>query len=475
MAPDKKDKKRKAATTVAADSPAKKTKKVEAKPSEVPKETPKSILKKNKKDAAATEQKSTSKVKLNGEPARQVKPRKRAADFLSDDESEPEVVASEPKAEADTEQKKQPSKKKSKKEDGTPAPATKAKTSAAAKPKAKKPEPVVEESDDEDNEQVPVVSDDSSEDEEDDTLDDQTAALIKGFESSGDEDESGDEGFDPDQPVPKIPDSKKAKRKILKKQKKHGEPEAPGTVYIGRIPHGFYEHQMRAYFSQFGEITRLRLSRNRITGRSKHYAFVEFASNTVAKIVAETMDNYLMYGHILKCKYVPSDQLHPEVWKGANRRFKRTPWNRIEKKRLEKGKTREQWSERIEREQKKRLAKAEKLKALGYEYELPQLKSVDEVPVQEETKAIEAADTTADEPVKAIEAPSAQETKEETTVDDTPKKSKKEKKTSQSTPKQGTPKQDGEKASAKKGVNGAAASPATKAGAKDKKAKKVKA
>jgi nucleolar protein 15 len=172
-------------------------------------------------------------VKLNGEPARQVKPRKRAADFLSDDESEPEVVASEPKAEADTEQKKQPSKKKSKKEDGTPAPATKAKTSAAAKPKAKKPEPVVEESDDEDNEQVPVVSDDSSEDEEDDTLDDQTAALIKGFESSGDEDESGDEGFDPDQPVPKIPDSKKAKRKILKKQKKHGEPEAPGTVYIG--------------------------------------------------------------------------------------------------------------------------------------------------------------------------------------------------------------------------------------------------
>jgi nucleolar protein 15 len=192
---------------------------------------------------------------------------------------------------------------------------------------------------------------------------------------------------------------------------------------------------------------------------------VEFASNTVAKIVAETMDNYLMYGHILKCKYVPSDQLHPEVWKGANRRFKVTPWNRIEKKRLEKGKTREQWSERIDREQKRRLAKAEKLKALGYEYELPQLKSVDDVPVQE-AKAIEAADETANEPVKAIEAPSAEEPKEETTVDETPKKAKKEKKGSQS-----APKQDGEKASAKKAVNGAAASPATKVGSKDKKAK----
>lgn len=186
---------------------------------------------------------------------------------------------------------------------------------------------------------------------------------------------------------------------------------------------------MRAYFSQFGDITRLRLSRNRITGRSKHYAFVEFSSVSVAKIVAATMDNYLMYGHILKCKYVPSDQLHPDVWKGANRRFKKTPWNRIEKKRLEKGRTREQWAERIQKEQGKRNAKAEKLRALGYEMELPKLKSVDEVPVREEAKAIESSETKADEPVVAIEEPKAIEpTKAD--ADDTPKKSKKEAKKS---------------------------------------------
>lgn len=66
--------------------------------------------------------------------------------------------------------------------------------------------------------------------------DDQTVALIRGFESSGDEDASDDEGFDPDQPVPQIPDSKKAKRKILKKQKKaaeEGPGDQPGTVYVG--------------------------------------------------------------------------------------------------------------------------------------------------------------------------------------------------------------------------------------------------
>lgn len=36
-----------------------------------------------------------------------------------------------------------------------------------------------------------------------------------------------------------------------------------GVIYLGRIPHGFFEDQMRAYFSQFGDVTRLRLSRNK--------------------------------------------------------------------------------------------------------------------------------------------------------------------------------------------------------------------
>lgn len=185
---------------------------------------------------------------------------------------------------------------------------------------------------------------------------------------------------------------------------------------------------MRAYFSQFGEITRLRLSRNRITGRSKHYAFVEFSSISVAKIVAATMDNYLMYGHILKCKYIPAEQLHPEIWKGANRRFKKTPWNRIEKKRLEKGKTRDQWAGQIEKEQKKRQAKANKLKELGYEMDLPKLKSVDDVPVQKaiEENKTESIEAKTDEPAKAVEAPNVGNEAEKT--DDTPKKSKKTKK-----------------------------------------------
>lgn len=39
--------------------------------------------------------------------------------------------------------------------------------------------------------------------------------------------------------------------------------EHRGVIYLGRIPYGFFEEQMLEYFSQFGEVTRLKLSRNK--------------------------------------------------------------------------------------------------------------------------------------------------------------------------------------------------------------------
>ena len=36
-----------------------------------------------------------------------------------------------------------------------------------------------------------------------------------------------------------------------------------GAIYLGQIPHGFYENEMKGYFSQFGKITRLKLFRSR--------------------------------------------------------------------------------------------------------------------------------------------------------------------------------------------------------------------
>lgn len=178
-----------------------------------------------------------------------------------------------------------------------------------------------------------------------------------------------------------------------------------------RIPHGFYEQQMREYFSQFGTITKLRLSRNKRTGASKHFAFIEFESDEVAKIVANAMDNYLMFGHILKCKYAPQESLHPDTWKGANKRFRKVPYTMLEKRALEAPKTSKQWEKKNEREQKKREQKAQKMKELGYKFNLPVLKEPRDVLEQrklqdeEEAKLVEATQEVPHVPTGASEPP----------------------------------------------------------------------
>ncbi|QSZ31547.1 hypothetical protein DSL72_001114 [Monilinia vaccinii-corymbosi] len=213
--------------------------------------------------------------------------------------------------------------------------------------------------------------------EEEEEEDDQTEALLKGFESDSDDDENAKEGgLEPGQEVPNALEKlSKKQKKAIKKAAEEAANDLPGVVYIGRIPHGFYEAEMKAYFSQFGNILKIRLSRNRRTGKSKHYAWIQFESRGVAEIVAKTMDNYLLFNHILKVKLVPDEQLPENLFKGANRRFKIVPWNKIEGRRLEQGVGEEQWEKRITKAEKKREIAAEKLKQIGYEFEAPKIKS----------------------------------------------------------------------------------------------------
>ena len=150
-----------------------------------------------------------------------------------------------------------------------------------------------------------------------------------------------------------------------------------------RIPHGFYEHQMNAYFSQFGEILRLRISRNRKTGHVKHYAFIEFASSEVAKIVAATMDKYLLFGHILQVRLIPSDQVHPDLFKGAGKKFRVIPRNKMEAETLKAGLSREGWQNRIKVEKSRRRKKDMRIKEImDYSYEAPIITNVTEVPLR---------------------------------------------------------------------------------------------
>ncbi|XP_025901007.1 MKI67 FHA domain-interacting nucleolar phosphoprotein [Nothoprocta perdicaria] len=114
-------------------------------------------------------------------------------------------------------------------------------------------------------------------------------------------------------------------QKVQRVRQSRAAKERPsaGTVYVGHVPRRLAEPQLRSYFSQFGTVTRLRLSRSKKTGGSKGYGFIEFESDDVAKIVADTMNNYLFCERLLKCQFIPPERVHKDLFKDCGRKFRK--------------------------------------------------------------------------------------------------------------------------------------------------------
>jgi len=144
------------------------------------------------------------------------------------------------------------------------------------------------------------------------------------------------------------------------------------VVYIGHVPHGFYEREMRSYFAQFGIVSRLRLSRSRRTGASRGFAFVEFDEPGTAATAADAMDGYMMHGRRLRAALVPPARLHASTFLGANRKFTEVDWaKRARADAVKRSKNPLAVSNRQRAVRKKLEKKTMQLKALGIEYEMP--------------------------------------------------------------------------------------------------------
>ncbi|XP_054749862.2 MKI67 FHA domain-interacting nucleolar phosphoprotein-like [Lytechinus pictus] len=177
---------------------------------------------------------------------------------------------------------------------------------------------------------------------------------------------------------------------------------------------------MKKFFSQFGNIKRLRLSRSKKSGRSKGYAYIEFEYDEVAKVVTETMHNYLMYQKLLKCFYVPKDKLHPDTFKGCFHHFKSPRRREIAASRnnslLESGK------DHILESQKRRVRglnkKQKKLQELGIDFKIEgvdsewKLLQESQPPAPKVVAHVKASKVTAKPPSRSRKPAAKQEQKE---------------------------------------------------------------
>lgn len=203
-------------------------------------------------------------------------------------------------------------------------------------------------------------------------------SLLTGFEieSAEDDDDSSDDDDDKDSLPETSAFDPKDLPKASKRQKSRGKGDDSsidnsGVVYLGRIPHGFHEEEMREYFNQFGEVRRVRLSRNRRTGKSKHYGFIEFKHKEVAEIVAETLHNYLLCGNMLQCQLLDKDEIHPKLWLGNNRKFRKDWKPRVAREKHNQPKSEEQQRTITERLIQRETLKRKRLEELGISYDYP--------------------------------------------------------------------------------------------------------
>ena len=164
-------------------------------------------------------------------------------------------------------------------------------------------------------------------------------------------------------------------RRSLGQRKKEGKKQnSTSTPFQNpRTSNQKKKKTLSGYFSQFGAVTRVRLSRVKKTGKPKSYAFLEFANPAVAAIAADAMDGYLMFSQRLSVKVLAPEAVHSALFKGANRVFTKVPWRQLEAKRANRRLTPEGAARRRARAARADAKRAERIERSGIDYKYERL------------------------------------------------------------------------------------------------------
>lgn len=178
---------------------------------------------------------------------------------------------------------------------------------------------------------------------------------VGSLESDGSSSESELEGL-PDAEDDRSHKVKKlSKKPTQKEQKNSSSDDYSGILFVSRLPHGFQEKELSKYFSQFGDLKDARLARNKKTGNTRHYGFIEFVNKDDAKIAQETMNNYLLMGHLIQVRLLPKDSKIEKLYKYRHRSFQLAP-------------VKKSTEELKERARKKHGERVNKLKKAGIDF-----------------------------------------------------------------------------------------------------------
>lgn len=66
------------------------------------------------------------------------------------------------------------------------------------------------------------------------------------------------------------------------------------NIYVGNVDFKATEDQLSDLFAEYGEVTSVKIITDKVTGRSKGYAFVEMANDADGKAAVKALNGYVL-------------------------------------------------------------------------------------------------------------------------------------------------------------------------------------
>ena len=90
----------------------------------------------------------------------------------------------------------------------------------------------------------------------------------------------------------------------------------PTRLFVGNLSYQTIENDLQNYFSQIGTVTSVNLMFDKVTGKSRGFAFVEFASAEEAAKAVEQLHNKEFQGRALTINIARPREERPPRWSG---------------------------------------------------------------------------------------------------------------------------------------------------------------
>jgi RNA recognition motif-containing protein len=72
------------------------------------------------------------------------------------------------------------------------------------------------------------------------------------------------------------------------------------NIYVGNLPYSLTEEDLKAAFSQFGEVSSANIIMDRMSGQSKGFGFVEMPDNSEADEAIKALNESALNGRNIK-------------------------------------------------------------------------------------------------------------------------------------------------------------------------------